>query len=58
MSPAELIGMDYTIADIFGRTILNGQIKSDNTVLELKNIDKGVYIICINNSIFKRLIIK
>jgi hypothetical protein len=58
MSPAELIGMDYTISDIFGRTILNGQIKSDNTVLELKNIDKGVYIICINNSIFKRLIIK
>jgi hypothetical protein len=58
MSPAELIGLDYTISDIFGRTILNGQIKSENTVLELKNIDKGFYIVCINNSIFKRLIIK
>ena len=57
-TPKELVGKDYNIFDIFGREVLHGIIKSETSVLELKDITPGFYIFCLNGNIFKRLIVK
>jgi hypothetical protein len=57
-SPKDLTGKEFVIYDIFGREVLRGQLKSENTLLDLTETDPGFYIVCINGNIFKRLIIK
>ncbi len=43
----------YTISDIFGKTILNGVIPSDNQQINIENLPDGMYFVNINNQIVK-----
>jgi hypothetical protein len=52
-----MAGKDFIILDIFGREILKRKLKSENTILDITEIEPGFYILCINVNIFKRLII-
>lgn len=56
-SPKEMAGKEFIIFDIFGREILKGQLKPENTLLDITEFDPGFYIVCINGNIFKRLIV-
>jgi hypothetical protein len=55
-SSAKLIGESYTIYDNMGRVVLSGQIKAENTMIQLENLTGGIYIFSVGegmNQTFK-----
>jgi hypothetical protein len=42
---ASFIGQNYIIIDYLGRQVLSGKISSRNTVIELNNLTKGIYLL-------------
>ena len=48
---------NYEISNINGRIMIKGTIEQENTVIDLENLSKGIYIIkTSNNSIPKKII--
>lgn len=43
----KLIGTNYTITDLAGKTVLTGKIQSEKAVLDLGNLQGGIYIFSI-----------
>jgi hypothetical protein len=46
---ASFIGQNYIIIDYLGRKILSGKISSINTVIEVNNLTKGIYLLNIGD---------
>jgi len=40
---ASHIGQNYILIDNLGRQVLSGKISSINTVVEVRNLSKGIY---------------
>jgi hypothetical protein len=40
---ASLIGQNFILIDNLGRQVLSGKISSINTVVEVRNLSKGIY---------------
>lgn len=40
----KLIGSLYVIYDLNGKSVLTGKIKSVNTVIEIENLTRGIYL--------------
>jgi len=45
----QLINAEYIISDLFGNTILQGNIMNENTNIEIANFSKGIYLLTIKN---------
>jgi hypothetical protein len=43
----QLLGSIYTICDNTGKSVLNGYILSENSVINLENLSKGFYLLSI-----------
>lgn len=54
---SKLIGSTYVISDQLGRTMITGKITSEETLLNISTLSKGVYILNIGNqSAYKKII--
>jgi hypothetical protein len=40
-----LIGTAYTLIDNLGKVVLHGKITSENTIIELNNLERGIYLL-------------
>ena len=49
----ELLGSVYTIYDNTGKSVLNGKIISENTLIELGDLSKGLYLLCVGENLRK-----
>jgi hypothetical protein len=49
---------NYEISDINGRIMIKGTIEQENTVIDLENLSKGIYIIKTSNNSTPKKIIK
>ena len=47
----KLLGSIYTIYDFTGKTVLNGQILSEQCVVELSNLSSGIYLLSIGGDL-------
>jgi hypothetical protein len=41
----KLIGTAYTLIDNLGKVVLHGKITSENTIIELNNLERGIYLL-------------
>lgn len=48
-APTHLIGTNYSIFDCVGKRLLDGKITSSNTILDLEDFSKGLYMISFGN---------
>ena len=48
-------GIDYKIYNVEGKNILSGKIKSEQTIIDLKDFSRGLYIIKINDDLRHKL---
>jgi hypothetical protein len=46
-----LLGSVYAIYDNTGKSVLYGKINSENTVIDLENFTKGIYLICVGSNL-------
>jgi hypothetical protein len=58
VSSFSLDNSNYEILDINGRIMIKGAIEQDNTVINLDNLSKGIYIIKTSNCSTPKKIIK
>jgi PKD repeat protein len=47
----QLLGSVYTVYDFTGKSVLNGQILSDQCVVELSNLSRGIYLLSIGGDL-------
>ena len=47
---AKLVGAAYTVFDNMGKMVLSGQLKTENTVIELGNLSDGIYLFSIGEN--------
>ncbi len=47
----KLVGSNYAVIDILGKTIIIGTIKTNNEILNLENSQAGVYFITIGDNL-------
>lgn len=47
----KLIGCNYVVNDTGGKTVLTGIINSENTIIELGNLSKGIYLINVGENL-------
>ncbi len=45
-----MLGSVYTVYDYTGKSVLNGKIFSEHTVIELGNLSSGIYFFTIGNN--------
>jgi PKD repeat protein len=48
---SRFIGSVYTVYDNSGRSVLNGKIISENTLIELGDLSKGLYLLCVGENL-------
>jgi hypothetical protein len=51
--PLALAGSEFTISDVFGKTILSGRLEEETNEINLSNISSGVYILKTGNHALK-----
>ena len=51
---AKLLGSDYIIHDLLGKTVLIGKLNSENTIIELGNLSGGIYLLSIEDNNLKQ----
>jgi hypothetical protein len=48
---ASLVGLNYIIYDQIGRAAITGKLKGENTVIELSELSKGIYLFTVGEKI-------
>jgi ligand-binding sensor domain-containing protein len=56
--PIELIGSEFKIFNNVGVLLQNGTIRSENQIIDLKNMADGIYFISIDRTYTKKVIVK
>jgi ligand-binding sensor domain-containing protein len=56
--PIELIGSEFKIFNNVGVLLQNGTIRSENQIIDLKNMANGIYFISIDRTYTKKVIVK